>query len=398
MSKSLRFRLRQGEKNADHSSDQRWQATIDGWTQRIQKMFSRYATHLVMIVAAALIFSTSRLDLSIEYALPRYATPTAAPSLGFRGVQEPASGRGGPRTTPVEVTALDKQATTRQPGVTVNFRALKTSDLSQSPVVHTTIPERLRREVITYVVQPGDTVLEIASKFGLSAETVTWANGDLEKNPDLLRPAQELVILPINGVYHTVVKGDTLLKMAKTYKVDLEDIIACEYNDLDPDDPQIAPGQKLIVPDGVKPYIPRTVTAYKGPIPTDAKQGTGIFAWPTSGRITDRFGVRTYNGRWHTGLDISGYNGAPVYAADSGFVTYAGWTDGGYGKLVAVDHGNGFVTYYAHLSVSYVSAGQSVGKGTLIATMGTTGNSTGPHLHFEVRSKGVQKNPEMYLP
>ena len=398
MSKPLRFRLRQGEKNADHSSDQRWRAAIDGWTQRMQVGFSRYATHLVMIVAAVLIFSASRLDLSVEYALPRFATPTAAPSLGLRGVQEPASGRGGPRTTPVEVTALDKQATIRHPGVTVNFRALKTSDLSQSPVVHTTIPERLRREVTTYLVQPGDIVLEIASRFGLSAETVTWANGDLEKNPDLLRPGQELVILPINGVYHTVIKGDTLLKIAKTYKVDLEDIIACEYNDLDPDDPQIAPGQKLIVPDGIKPYIPRTVTAYKGPIPKDAKQGTGIFAWPTSGRITDRFGFKTLSGRWHSGLDISGYTGAPIYAADSGFVTFAGWTDYGYGKLVVIDHGNGFVTYYAHLNVCYVSAGQSVGKGALIATMGSTGNSSGAHLHLEIRSKGVQKNPEMYLP
>jgi murein DD-endopeptidase MepM/ murein hydrolase activator NlpD len=273
-----------------------------------------------------------------------------------------------------------------------------TTSLLQSPVVHTTIPERLRREVITYVVEPGDYVEKIAIRFGLEPETVMWANGNLASNPDLLRPGQELVILPIDGVYHTVLSGDTLEKIAKKYEASAEHVIECSYNGLDPEDPQIIPGQKLIVPGGIKPYIPLQVSAYRGPIPKDAKKGTGVFVWPTSGQLTDRFGFATLSGRWHGGLDIASYSGSPVYAADSGFVIYAGWSKSGYGNLVIIDHQNGFETRYAHLSAYYVSVGQSVGKGAQIAAMGSTGNSTGAHLHFEIRYKGVRKNPQLYLP
>jgi murein DD-endopeptidase MepM/ murein hydrolase activator NlpD len=252
--------------------------------------------------------------------------------------------------------------------------------------------------VITYVVQKGDHVGKIAVNFDLEPETVMWANGTLEKNPDLLRPGQELIILPIDGVYHTVVKGDTLQKIATKYKAELEHIIECSYNGLDPEEPLIAPGDKIIVPGGIKPYTARTVTAYSGPIPKDAERGTGVFAWPTAGRITDRFGFRTLSGRWHGGLDISGYTGAPVKAADSGFVTFAGWQGNGYGNVLVIDHRNGFRTIYAHLNSFYVSAGQSVGKGATVAAMGSTGNSSGAHLHFEIRHKGARKNPELYLP
>ena len=160
----------------------------------------------------------------------------------------------------------------------------------------------------------------------------------------------------------------------------------------------LQPGDKLIVPGGIKPYVPRSVSVYKGPIPANAERGTGVFVWPATGTLTDRFGFRTNSGRWHNGLDISKGLAAPVYAADSGFVTFAGWTDVGYGNLVVIDHRNGYETRYAHLHSFYVTAGQSVAKGTQIAAMGTTGNSTGPHLHFEIRYKGVRKNPEMYLP
>ena len=170
------------------------------------------------------------------------------------------------------------------------------------------------------------------------------------------------------------------------------------YNSLDPEDPQVAPGDKIIVPGGVKPYVTREVTAYRGVIPENAERGTGLFAWPSSGTLTDRFGFRTFSGRWHSGLDVSSFKGAPVYAADSGFVTFAGWTNTGYGNLVVIDHRNGFQSRYAHLEAYYVTAGQSVSKGAQIAAVGSTGNSTGPHLHFELREKGVRKNPELYLP
>jgi murein DD-endopeptidase MepM/ murein hydrolase activator NlpD len=345
---------------------------------------------------AVLAFSVTPLNFSVDYDLFPRATPTAAPALGFRMIQDPVSGRGGTREYPVPETVTPTKTVAFEPSV--RLQSLMTANLLRAPVFHTTIPERLRRDVITYEVQKGDTVIKIANQFGLEQETVMWANGSLEQNPDLLRPGQELVILPIDGVYHTVVKGETLEKIAKKYKANLEHVVQCAYNKLNPEAPAIAPGDRLIIPGGVKPYIARQVTAYNGPIPEDAERGSGVFAWPASGRLTDRFGFRTLSGRWHSGLDISGYRGAPIHAADSGFVTFAGWSKSGYGNLVIIDHRNGHQTRYAHLHAFFVSAGQSVSKGQQIAAMGSTGNSTGPHLHFEVRLKGVRKNPELYLP
>ncbi len=400
MSTSLRFRPRQGGKQVERSSAQQWQSKIGMWAKRVRTLCTRYATHLVMILVAILAFSVSSFDLPVQgdSLLPR-AAPTMAPALGFRSlsvVQVAPSGRGGVREpTPTETITTTPKISFHP---SARLQSLMTTDLLRAPVFHTTIPERLRRGVITYVVQKGDIVGTIAIKFSLEPETVMWANGNLAQNPDLLRPGQELIILPIDGVYHVVVKGDTLEKIAKKYKAEVQSIVECSYNGLDPEAPGIAAGDKLIVPGGIKPYVARSVSAYKGAIPKGAERGTGIFSWPASGRLTDRFGFRTLSGRWHSGLDISSSRGAPVYAADSGFVTFAGWTNGGYGNLVVIDHGNGYETRYAHLHAFYVTAGQSVGKGVQIAAIGSTGNSTGPHLHFEMRYQGVRKNPEMYLP
>ena len=411
--RSLRFRLRQGEKRVMQSPAQRLQSTVEEWMQRVRALCLRYATHLAMVTLAILAFFASPLDLSIGETgwFPR-PTPTAAPSLGFRGyqiAQSSPSGRGGARESVPGEAITDTQSLdsfrTASLGSSLQVsrpqslaHSMDTGGLLRAPVFHTTIPERLRREVITYLVERGDTVGAIAVKFNLETETVMWANGSLAQTPDLLRPGQKLVILPIDGVYHTVLPGDTLPKIATKYKAEVQSIVDCPYNDLDPEAPVLSPGNHLIVPGGIRPYVARTVSAYKGPIPKDAERGTGVFAWPTSGQLTDRFGFRTLSGRWHNGLDISRGTGAPVYAADSGFVTFAGWTDMGYGNLVVIDHRNGYETRYAHLQAFYVSAGQSVAKGTQIAAMGSTGNSTGPHLHFEVRYKGVRKNPELYLP
>ena len=372
---------------------------MDAWSERIKGWAPRYATHLIVVLVAVVAFSVNLPNLSFEYRFAPRVTPTTAPSLGFRGVQQVPSGRGGPRELSIQAPITTTASIPSQPAATpVRLQSLMTADLLRAPVIHTIIPERLRREVITYVVKKGDNVLQIATDFGLEQETVMWANGNLAQNPDLIRPGQELVILPIDGIYHTVAKGDTLKAIATKYEADLEYIIECLYNNLDPENPQIATGDKIIVPGGVKPYIPLQVTAYSGPKPKDAKRGTGIFAWPTSGRLTDRFGFATRSGRWHGGLDIAAYKGAPVFASDSGFVTFAGWSKSGYGNLIIIDHGNGFETRYAHLQAFYVTAGQSVAKGTQIAAMGSTGNSTGAHLHFEIRAKGVRKNPQLYLP
>ncbi len=256
---------------------------------------------------------------------------------------------------------------------------------------HTTVPQRPRLEVITYTVQLGDTVQAIAARFGLDPTTIMWSNPAIEDAPDLLRIGQEVVILPIDGVYHTVREGDTLESIAEKYKVTVEAITSCEYNHLEPPDYPIEPGMKLIVPGGEKPWVPRVVTSYTGPIPEGAR-GTGLFQWPVLGTITQ--------GYWygHRALDLGVPVGTAVRAADGGFVSFAGWTDIGYGYLVVVDHANGFATYYAHLSNFYVTAGQAVERGQVIAASGNTGWSTGPHLHFEIRYNGVPQNPRAYLP
>lgn len=256
---------------------------------------------------------------------------------------------------------------------------------------HTVIPWRPRLEVITYTVQAGDTVEAIAASFVLSPTTIMWANPAIEDAPDLLRIGQPVVILPTDGVYHQVVEGDTLESIAEKYKVEPEAISACEYNHLTPPRYAIGPGMRLIVPDGEKPYIPKVVTSYTGSVPEGAR-GTGRFDWPVLGRITQ--------GYWygHRAIDIGAPTGSAVLAADGGFVSFAGWTDVGYGYLIVVDHANGFATYYAHLSNLYVYVGEPVERGQVIGAVGSTGWSTGPHLHFEVRYGGAQQNPRAYLP
>ncbi len=263
--------------------------------------------------------------------------------------------------------------------------------LVRSAAPFTTIPNRARTDILTYEVQPGDTVFGIADKFGLKPETIMWSNPELEQNPDMLRIGDKLVILPVDGVYHKIKKGDTLVKIAKKYKVDVADIVNLEWNKLDGVDAALTPGEHLIVPGGTKPYVARTVSVYRGPIPKNAQRGVGSFVWPTSGYITQGF--------WHShrAIDIGAWLGAPVVASDSGYVVYAGWDRTGYGNLIILDHGNGYRTYYAHLSAIFVRVGDSVAQGVRIGSVGSTGRSTGPHLHFEIRFHNVQRNPLGFL-
>jgi murein DD-endopeptidase MepM/ murein hydrolase activator NlpD len=257
-------------------------------------------------------------------------------------------------------------------------------------VPHTTIPRRYRIDPITYTVQTGDNVSTIADQFGVSSETVLWNNGNLEDNPDYLNVGDVLTILPVSGVYHTVVKGDTLDSIAKKYKVQADAITAYEGNYMQ-EPYTLTVGQKLIVPGGQKPYQVRHVVAWSGAVPKDAKRGSGSFGWPVSGYITQRYS------EVHPAVDIGVVIGSPVKAADSGYVAVVGRSDTGYGRYILIDHGNGFQTVYAHLSVIYVEVGQSVGKGQTMGLSGNTGKSTGPHLHFEIKLNGVRRNPFIYL-
>lgn len=253
--------------------------------------------------------------------------------------------------------------------------------------------ERRRAEIIDYTVQSGDTISGIAQKFGISADTIKWIN-DIEANL-LLKPGQVLKIPPVTGVVHKVKRGDTVYSIAKQYSIDPQGIVDYPFNTFTNDETfELAVGQILIVPDGAMPKpkeVPRQYLAQQTPN-AGTVVASGIFVWPTSGKISQSF-------RWyHTGIDIANSLGTLVLAADAGKVTVAGWPDNiGYGNRVFLDHGNGFVTVYAHLLKVSVSVGQTVKRGDLIGSIGSTGRSTGPHLHFEIRASGKTVDPLAYL-
>ncbi len=282
--------------------------------------------------------------------------------------------------------------------------------------ITTIIPTRPRVDVTKYIVQAGDNLFAIAEQYGLRPETVLWGNYDvLRDNPQFLRPDQELNILPVDGTYYQWVQGDSLASIAKFFKVEPEAITEYPGNRLNLDAPegaggQIAAGTWLIIPGGTRelkdwgpPAITRSNPAsaayygsgscgsiYEGAI------GIGTFVWPTVSRTISGYG---YNPSIHPGLDIAGPEGNAVYATDSGVVVYAGWSEYGYGYLIVLDHGTGWQSAYAHLSAVGVSCGQSVAQGTVIGAVGNTGNSTGAHLHFELRSEIYGKvNPYDFIP
>lgn len=254
----------------------------------------------------------------------------------------------------------------------------------------TTVSEKVRSEVILYDVTEGDTLSVIAEKFGVSEDTIRWQN-DLQSK-DSIKVGQTLEILPVTGISHTVKKGETVHSIAKKYDTSAQAIVDFPYNTFTNDETfALAVGQTVIVPDGIMPSsTPWSATARVRQITPDAGSVTasGRFVWPTAGSITQNFAW------YHTGIDIANRAAPGVLAADSGRVVTAGWPDGwGYGNRVVIDHGNGYRTRYAHLSAIYVTVGQTVNRGDLIGKMGSTGRSTGTHLHFEVMQNGVFLNP-----
>lgn len=256
---------------------------------------------------------------------------------------------------------------------------------------HTNISVKPRSEIIEIKVESGDTISSIGVKFGISQDTIKWANDLINVNQ--LKPGQSLKILPVSGVSHTVKSADTLESVAKKYSADQQAIIDFPFNDV-PDDFSLKKGQLLIIPDGSPPEIKAPLKRQpqflaQGPQSPafDAPFGAS-FIWPVGGSISQ------YYAWYHPGIDIANRSAPGIAATDGGVVVVAGWPDGaGYGNRVVLDHGNGYRSMYAHLSNVYVSVGETVTRGQLIGQMGSTGRSTGTHLHLEIHYKGVPINP-----
>jgi murein DD-endopeptidase MepM/ murein hydrolase activator NlpD len=279
------------------------------------------------------------------------------------------------------------------PGQSVNPWEIRSpssvlSAATEDPYTQTLISEKVRDKIFEYEVKPGDTLSSIADKFDVSVDTILWQNDLTSK--DSIKPGQTLEILPVTGIAHAVRKGDTVYSVAKKYDVDPQQIVNYPFNSYVNDETfELAIGQTLVVPDGAKPNVVpvspriRQITPDAGTV-----VASGNFVWPASGKITQYFVW------YHKALDIAN-NAAPnILATDSGTVVVAGWLDNyGYGNRVVIDHGNGFRTLYAHLSRIYVVPGQSVNRGDAIGKMGSTGRSTGIHLHFEVLQNGVNLSP-----
>lgn len=232
-------------------------------------------------------------------------------------------------------------------------------------------------QISVYVVRKGDTLSEIAEMFGVSRNTIIWANN---LRGSTIKEGQELVILPISGVRHVVKSGDTLKSITTKYKADLDDVLS--YNGLNLDS-KLAQGDVIIIPDGVI-SAPSTLTRPAGS--TGYPTYAGYYMRPIAGGRKSQ-GIHGYNG-----VDIAASVGTPVLASAAGtvIISKSSGYNGGYGLYVAVRHGNGTQTLYGHLSRVNVSVGQIVSQGEIIGTVGSSGRSTGPHLHFEVRGA---KNP-----
>ena len=258
----------------------------------------------------------------------------------------------------------------------------------------TSVSIKPRDSVVTYLVQPGDTISSIANKFDVSIDTIRWQN-DL-KSIDAIKPGDKIEVPPVTGMVHKVKRGETVYSIAKKYGVTAQQIINWPFNSYSNDETfALAAGQVLIVPDGVKPaeilWDPKRYVAQTTPS-AGAVSATGQFIWPAAGTITQRYVW------YHRAIDIANSSAPPILAADSGRVILAGWPDNvGYGNRVLIDHGNGLQTMYAHLSGISVSEGQTVNRGDVIGRMGSTGRSTGTHLHFEIRTGGGLVNPLEYL-
>jgi murein DD-endopeptidase MepM/ murein hydrolase activator NlpD len=325
-----------------------------------------------------------------------------------------ANGRGGSDGPITAEQALSGLAGEESAALSGNGEAL-----DREFVPFTTIPNRPRNKVIDHIVRTGDTLFGLAAQYSLTPDSIFWANTEtLRGNVHQIQNGVDLFILPVDGVYHRSYEDLSIQQIANKYQVEPDVIINSPYNpNLEGLTPNDTPpwGMYVVVPSGIGEYfeIPvlqtvvdeatgQITTAFMPGMAGSCRAGLqgsgGTGGWippvaPGGYSFTQPF----YPG--HSGVDLAAVVGTPVIASDTGMVLYSGWVnaDWGYGILVVLDHGNGWTTYYAHLSQTYVSCGQVISRGSPLGAVGSTGNSSGPHVHFEMRWGHNPDNPAFYV-
>ena len=268
------------------------------------------------------------------------------------------------------------------------------------PIITSAAPSAApRTKIEVYVVKDGDTPGGIAKRFGLNLTSLYWANGLTSRS--VIRLGQEIKIPPTDGLIYTIKRGDTIANIAKFYRADGAAILA--YNRLSPQE-KLSAGSVIIIPNGrppapppaPKPVEPRIVVV-PGVPSSDTLPG-GRFLWPVLATSSNNGRYITQYFKWnHPGLDIDGDRSNPVLASDGGVVKLVHYGRTGYGYQVVIDHENGILTRYAHFSKILVEQGQRIERGQTLGLVGTTGRSTGTHLHYEIFVNGKRVNPLAYI-
>lgn len=360
-------------------------------------LWLRLASHglAIGLVLGAIWLARVDLSQSLPLTLPAVLAPTAAPE---------SAAVAAPVATPTPLPLVLPTSADDQSG-----SSGAVTGLTRLADVHTIIPSRPRYDITQYTVQLHDTLFIIAAKYNLKPDTVLWGNPSLAGDPNALSVGQVLNILPVEGALRVVQPGDTLALIAKVFHSTVDSIVNFPGNNLDSTDPQIQQGEHLIIPGGWRdvtvwqlPVVSRATVGF-GPSgepgacqgPFSGPTGTYTFVWPANNHYLSG---NDYSPTIHPGIDIAAGLGAPIYASDTGVVVFAGLSLYGYGNLVIIDHGNGWQTAYGHLSQINVKCGGAIYQGQTLGLAGSTGNSTGPHLHFEIRSDQYGRvNPWLYL-
>lgn len=286
-------------------------------------------------------------------------------------------------SAPILVNKYPTSAATEEVSPSTVLNTITADDVN----VNTVESVKPRRDVVTYTVKSGDTISAIAKAYGVDTDSIHYLNPTLSIHN--ITPGDQIKIPPVSGVIIKVKSGDTIYTLAKKYGLaSAQPIVDWPYNNFVDDEKfTLAAGQDLVIPGGIPPEENITPVVQTTPNNGPFTRGSGILAWPTNGVITQYFSW------YHNGTDIANNIGTPITAADSGRVVTVLYQNHDYGYHVIIDHGNGYRTLYGHMSAIFVQVGDNVSRGTLIGRMGSTGRSTGPHLHFTVFHNGVAVNP-----